>query len=97
MSIIKEFYNGNMRPTERYLEKNSNMSGLCDKIDANIKSDCGDLSEEKVKLIKLIEEQYTELLCICDEESFTYGFRLGVKLMCDVFFGKSENYKADTF
>ena len=97
MSVIKEIYNGNLRPTERYMQNNCKMSVLCDQIDTNINKVCDNLCKEKKELIKLIEEQNTELLCISDEESFIQGFRLGVKLMCDVFYGKSENFKSNTY
>ena len=97
MSIIKDFYNGNLRPSERYMKDNSEMSVICDKIDNNIKKVCVNLSEENKELMKLIEEQNTELLCISDEESFSHGFRLGVKFMCEVFYGISENYKANNW
>ena len=93
MNIIKEFYRGNLHPGDRYMLNTGEFNILCEKINKDMDILCEGLSDEKKKILLNFAEKNTELACISEEECFVHGFRLGVKFMCDVFYGKSDNFK----
>lgn len=84
-SVIEDLYNGELCPSEQFKpilrhfqEKQENAfkgyEAFCEKLDA-----------EKLKEFDTIMEKHLELVSLEMEQVFSDGFKLGVKLMCEVF------------
>lgn len=84
-SIIEDLYNGDLCPCEqfkpilrRYREKREESfqgyEAFCEKLD-----------KENVKEFEEIMEKHLELVSLEMEQVFSDGFKLGVKMMCEVF------------
>ena len=95
MKTISDFYCGSFHPADKYVIKDSKYMKISEKTEKLEREILSSPEGEKFKpLIRDIEELNCELMSITDEESFEEGMRFGIKLMCDVFYGKSENFKA---
>ena len=92
MSILAEFYRGEINPSERFIKKESEyykMSAtLSDIIDEFIKL----LNDEEYELFEKITDSISQIDSISEEECFTKGFCTGVKMILEVLNHKSNNF-----
>ncbi len=88
MSILKELFYGNIHPGEHILPTDSNYQTTAKKI-------LDEMAYWEKKLNKEDLDKLEDLYALCsnasamtEEQSFIYGFRLGVLLMIEVFHNK---------
>ena len=91
MSILEELYNGQVYPfedivpqTKAYRAANRKAGEIREYFSESLSPEDEEKFEEMNRLFH--ESTYIEAY-----ENFTYGFRLGVLLMCDVFMGYGES------
>ena len=85
MDTIRELFYGNIHPYERDIPKDSE----CDKLnkliirhDAALKAT---LNKQEVEILEKLKDALTEQSSLSECEGFVNGFRLGVRLIVEVF------------
>ncbi len=91
MSIIEELYYGNISPAERDFVKNSKYDKAIRLLCSNEDLLRSSLKEEDLEHFTMFSEAEGIITDITGAECFKSGFRIGIKLMCDVFFGESND------
>ena len=88
MDTIRELFYGNIHPYERDIPKDSE----CDKLnkliithDATLKAT---LNEQEVEILKKLKDALTEQSSLSECEGFVNSFRLGIRLIAEVFSNK---------
>ena len=88
MDTIRELFYGNIHPYERDIPKGSE----CDKLnkliithDATLKAT---LNEQEVEILKKLKDALTEQSSLSECEGFVNSFRLGIRLIAEVFSNK---------
>lgn len=89
-SILKALFNGKINPSARNSVKDSEHQLLTKKIDEERAYFKDMLSPESYKRLEELENLYLSSSDMEDYAAFSYGFRLAVLLMVDVFASKSE-------
>lgn len=91
MNIIEELYYGNVDPTEKSVDKNSDyykfvkaVSEIEDKLNETLNDG------EKQLFSKLMNAQ-NEVLCITDKERFIEGWKLGARFILDTFITQRDS------
>ena len=87
MSILEKLYNGQVYPFENIVPQDKAYRAANRKICEIREYFSGNLSLEDKETFEEMNQLLHESTCIETYENFTYGFRLGVLLMCDVFMG----------
>ncbi len=90
MSLILDLYRGNIRPTEQIGHPLSNV--YMDLIEDTQKFEAqllDSLTEKQSQLFKTIKESMATLNSMEQEESFAFGFKLGIQFGAELF--KSDN------
>ncbi|MBR5272836.1 MAG: hypothetical protein IKU25_05515 [Clostridia bacterium] len=89
MYVLKDLWYGNVSPIERYVRSDSEYRALLiksgDVIDEFV---CG-LPTDKVEKWEKVRELLQKMSMLEEEDAFVCGFRLGAKMIMDVF----EEYK----
>ena len=92
MPILEDLFSGNINPVDKYVkhggEYHKANSKLMDKINSLQKS----MNKEENELFDNIVEDFNKLGYITDRESFIDGFCLGLKMVAEVIFHKSESF-----
>ena len=93
MKILKEFYYGNIRPSEQCVKKDSEYDRMrkewlriYDELTQNYSKN------DTAKINELIDLQ-GRMSEIAAAENYMQGFRHGAEMILDVLFGESENLK----
>jgi len=89
-SILKELFDGNVYPSELIVPKSSQYHETNQKISDEQDYFKGKLSEDDRKRLEELGNLYCQSTDIDSFESFSYGFKLGVMLMVEVFTGKDD-------
>lgn len=84
MSLVKELWYGNIAPSE-YRTTNEEYKLLSKKLENAEKELFDSLPEEKCDKYDECAMLLLKRECVREEEIFSYGFRLGVRLILDVF------------
>ena len=87
MDTIKELFYGNIHPFERDVPKDSEgdkLAKLTIRHETSIKIT---LNESEAEILEKYKDAMTELSCLSECEGFINGFRLGVRLMAESFYG----------
>ena len=84
MTVLQNFYFGNIQPCEykqspEIRRKLSDMTITSEKLKGNISDD-----HQRTEIDKVFEKQ-TELIALCERDAFLAGFRLGIKMMCEIY------------
>ena len=92
MSILEDFYYGNLDLSTQFIKEGSEYQKLsvklCDRVDELRAS----LNNDEKKLFDEIYELLSERSCISERERFIYGFRIGSQITWDVVNYISPNY-----
>ena len=92
MSILEDFYYGNLDLADQFIKEGSEYQKLsvklCDRVDELRAS----LNNDEKKLFDEIYELFSERSCISERERFIYGFRIGSQITWDVINYISPNY-----
>ncbi|MEE0421316.1 MAG: hypothetical protein UDG86_14870 [Lachnospiraceae bacterium] len=84
-SIIEELYNGDLYPGERYKSIHRRYYQNKEEAFRGYEAFSKKLDEERAEEFKAIMDRHLEVLTLEMEKNFSDGFRLGVRLMCEVF------------
>ncbi len=85
MDTIRELFYGNIHPFERDVPKDSEgdkLNKLIIRHDAALKAT---LNEQEVEILEKLKDALTEQSSLSECEGFVNGFRLGVRLIVEVF------------
>ena len=88
MDTIRELFYGNLHPYERDIPKDSEddkLNKLIIRLDTVLKAT---LNEQEVEILEKLKDALTEQSSLCECEGFINGFRLGVRLMAEVFYDR---------
>lgn len=92
MSIIADLYNGNVEPANRYIKEGSAYDKLNTQLLENIDLLMPMLSEQAKEIYEKIEQKTVNMMSISMQESFIDGFRLGAKIMREIYQFESSNF-----
>ena len=83
MSILKELYYGNIRPTDA--PQSDDVKKALSEV-VKIEEALGESLTDKVQKEKISElsERYSKLITLTERDGFLQGFRLGAKLMAEL-------------
>ena len=85
MDTIRELFYGNIHPYERDIQKDSEadeLNKLIIRHDAALKAT---LNEQEAEILEKLKNALTEQSSLSECEGFVIGFRLGVRLIAEVF------------
>ena len=88
MDTIKELFYGNIHPFERDVPKDGEgdkLNQLIIKHTATLKAT---LNEQEMQTVEKLKDALTEHSSLCECAGFINGFRLGVRLMAESFYGR---------
>ncbi len=92
MSMLKELYNGNINPVEKYIKKGGEYQKINKLLVEDIDKLILKLNADEKKLLEKIFDEMSSLNLISETESFVYGFCLGSQLILEILNYKSENF-----
>ena len=84
MLILKDLYLGDVRPSERYFQKNSQYAEALDELVKVGDMLTDKLNEEEKKLFEDFMDAQREVNVLTDCETFIYSLRLASRIMIDV-------------
>ena len=93
MKILKEFYYGNIRPSEQCVKKDSEYDRMRKewlRIYENLTQNYSKNDTAKINELIDLQGRMSE---IAAAENYMQGFRHGAEMILDVLFGESENLK----
>ena len=88
MDTIKELFYGNIHPFERDVPKDSEGDRLNQLIIRHTAALKATLNEQEMQTVEKLKDALTEQSSLCECEGFISGFRLGVRLMAESFYGR---------
>lgn len=88
MDTIKELFYGNIHPFERDVPKDSEGDKLAKLTIRHENALRATLNESEAEILEKYKDAMTELSCLSECEGFINGFRLGVRLMAESFYGR---------
>ena len=84
MQILEDLYIGDIRPNERFFNRNSQYAKALDEVVKVGDTLTESLNEEQKKLFEDFMDAQREATVLTDCETFCYAFKLGAKIMLDV-------------
>jgi hypothetical protein len=91
-TTLEDLYYGNINPNEISFVRGSEYGKCFDKVTELSKSVCSQLSEEYINKMNELESAYTRILSETEREYFISGFKLGAKIMLEVYNGTKNFY-----
>ena len=85
MLILEDLYLGDIRPNERGFKQNSQYAKALDELVKVGDALTDGFTEEQKELFEDYMTAQREVTVLTDCETFLYAFRLGAKIMLDVF------------
>ena len=82
-SVIEELWYGNIDPQIQRVEGNGEIKNLLNLIGKNRDELSATLTDKQKEILEKYDDCVNEMYCIIERETFTYGFRLGGRLMCE--------------
>ena len=92
-TTLEDLYYGNINPNEISFVRGSEYGNCFDKVTELSKSVCSQLSEEYINKMNELESAYTRILSETEREYFISGFKLGAKIMTEVYNGRSTTFR----
>lgn len=92
MSLLEEFFYGNIQPSEKIFKKEGEYQKNTKEVFKKIENFSSHLNADDIKLSESIFDDIFSLNAICEKEYFIDGFCLGMKLMYEII-----NYKSEIF
>ena len=93
MKILDELWYGNIAPFEQSTRGDKRFSELLKLVNQNREELVGTLADKQKETLEKYEEIMNEMYNVTEREAFSYGFRLGVRLMSEAFltnFGEDD-------
>ena len=94
MKILDELWYGNIAPFEQCTRGDKQMKELLSLMARNHDELDEGLTEKQKETLEKFEDCMNEMHSITERDAFSYGFRLGVRLMAEAFLlplGEDEN------
>ena len=91
-TMLENLFYGNINPNEISFVRGSEYDKCFDKVTELSKSLCSQLSEEYINKMNEHESTYTRILSETEREYFISGFKLGAKIMLEIYNGKSSTF-----
>ena len=88
MDTIIELFYGNIHPFEPDVPKDSEGDKLAKLTIRHENALRATLNEREAEILEKYKDAMTELSCLSECEGFINGFRLGVRLMAESFYGR---------
>ena len=85
MTLLENLWYGNVHPVEKFLEGNKEYKNLLRITVKDQERLSASLSPEQAVLFEKYASAITEMNATAEVEAFSYGFRLGVRLMTEPF------------
>ena len=85
MTTLENLWYGNIRPVESFVDGNTEYKSLLRLVGKNREKLEATLSPEQTELFEKYESAVREMNATAEVEAFSYGFRLGVRLMTEPF------------
>ncbi|MBR7071118.1 MAG: hypothetical protein IKI29_03025 [Clostridia bacterium] len=83
MTILENLWYGNIRPVEEFVDGNTEYKNLLRRVGNNLEKFEATLSTEQAELFEKYYNAVNEMNSISEAKAFSYGFRLGVRLMIE--------------
>ena len=93
MKLLDELWYGNIEPYEEYTMGDKRLKELLPLIARNRSELKETLTDKQKEILEKFEDCTNEMHSVTERDAFSYGFRLGVRLMADAFllpFGDDE-------
>ena len=93
MKLLDELWYGNIEPYEEYTKGDKRLKELLPLIARNRSELKETLTDKQKEILEKFEDCTNEMHSVTERDAFSYGFRLGVRLMADAFllpFGDDE-------
>ena len=85
MDIIKELWYGNIAPFEQCTCGDKQLKELLKLVARNKEELDASLTEKQKEILEKFEENMNEMHSIAERDAFSYGLRLGIRLMAEAF------------
>lgn len=85
MKTLDELWYGNIAPFEQCAHGDKRLKELLKLVARNREEMDGTLTEKQKETLEKFEDCMNEMHGITERDAFSYGFRLGVQLMAEVF------------
>lgn len=83
--ILRELYNGNIAPQSKPIPKDSKYRELQNNLGELADSLAGRLNDEDKQVLEEIMTTWSNISTVNGEDSFTEGFRLGARMILEIF------------
>ena len=90
MTTLEDLWYGNIRPTERTIQRGSELDNLLKLLCQNEDDLMRGLSEKQKETFEKFKDCTSELSCITEREAFSSGFILATRIMVEVMQGLEE-------
>jgi hypothetical protein len=94
-TLLKQLFDGEIYPAEQIVPKSPEYKELCQKLIAEKKYLRERLSASDQERFEAMENMSQAIAAIYEYEDFSYGFRLGVGLMIEVFANSNGLHRGD--
>lgn len=84
MTLLEDLWYGNVNPHEAILTENRRYKHLLSLMGRNRDELCEALTDKQLETLEKYDEAINEMHSVAEVEAFSYGFRLGVKMMIEV-------------
>ena len=94
MKTLDELWYGNISPFDQCTRGDKQLKELLKLITQNREALDGTLTAKQKEMFEKFEDCMSEMYGITERDAFSYGFRLGVRLMAEAFLlpmGEDEN------
>ena len=85
MDIIKELWYGNVAPFEQCTRGDKQLKELLKLLARNKEELDATLTDKQKETLEKFEEALNEMHSIAERDAFSYGLRLGLRLMAEAF------------
>ena len=85
MKILDELWYGNIAPFEQSASGDKRFAELLKLLNQNREKLSGILTDKQKETLEKYEETMNEMYSVSERDAFSYGFRLGVRLMAESF------------
>ena len=85
MKILDELWYGNIAPFEQSTSGDKRFAELLKLVNQNREELNGMLTDKQKETLEKYEETVNEMYNVTERDAFSYGFRLGARLMAEAF------------
>ena len=85
MKILDELWYGNIAPFEQSTRGDKRFAELLKLVNQNREELNGMLTDKQKETLEKYEETVNEMYNVTERDAFSYGFRLGARLMTEAF------------